>query len=285
MVDFGNTLVIDDDNYMDFVGPDVMVGGQRKAKGLIPRDYTANPQGSYKSTKPFDPNDLPLIPREEWSDRIAEQDAHKSSLEHMRNDVNIEVLDQNGQGYCWAYSTTMCVMMSRMAANMPKVRLSAHSVAWTIKNGRDQGGWGAQSADFIQERGVMDVETWPEKSMNGRTYNTLENWENAKQYRITESWMDLVPRQYDRDMTFDQTMTCLLSNIPVVGDFNWWGHSVCLNKALEFDKRLSLSDPNRWGTGTANSWGQRWGTDGWGALRGRKGIPDGGLGVRVATAA
>ncbi len=281
-VDYGDYLVIDDDNFMDFVGPE---GYDGRAKGLIPRDYTANPVGYYKSTKPYDPTDLPLLPREEWSERIKEGEAKKSTIEHMRLASGIKGLDQNGQGYCWAYSGTMCVMMSRMVANMPAVRLSAHSVAWTIKNGRDQGGWGCQGLDFIQERGVMPVDVWPEKSMNGRTYNTAENWKQALPYRVTESWMDLIPRQYDRDLSFDQVMTCLLSNIPVIGDFNWWGHSVCLNKALEFDSSLSLDDPNRWGTGTINSWGPNWGTNGWGALRGRKGIPDGGAAIRVATAA
>ena len=284
-IDYSNFLVIDDTNYQKFIGKKAIVNGVVKAKGLIPRDYTEHPQGSYKSTIPYDPDTMPLIPREEWSERIADMVAAKSRTNDIREANNIEVLDQNGQGYCWAYSSTMCVMMSRMLANQPYVRLSAHSVAWTIKGGRDQGGWGCQSLDFIQEKGVMPVSVWPEKSMNGGTYNKPENWAKALDYRVTESWMDLTPRQYDRDMTFDQVMTCLLSNICVIGDFNWWGHSVCLADPHELDKRLSLSDPNRWGTGTANSWGPDWGTNGYGILRGTKGIPDGGAAVRVATAA
>ena len=284
-IDYQNMLVIDDDNYMDYVGKKTIVDGAIKAKGLIPRDYTEHPQGSYKSTIPYDPDTMPLIPREEWSERIADMVAAKSRTGDIRNTFlngsHIPALDQNGQGYCWAYSTTMCVMMSRMLSNMPYVRLSAHSVAWTIKNGRDQGGWGAQSADFIQERGVMPTNVWPEKSMSGGTLNTAENWAKAEPFRIYEAWMDLTPRQYDRDMTFDQVMTCLLNNIPVVGDHNWWGHSVCLVDAHELDSRKSLTDPDRWGTATINSWSDNWGTNGYGIIRGRKGIPDGGLAVRV----
>ena len=127
----------------------------------------------------------------------------------------------------------------------------------------------------------MPTNVWPEKSMSGGTLNTAENWAKAEPFRIYEAWMDLTPRQYDRDMTFDQVMTCLLNNIPVVGDHNWWGHSVCLVDAHELDSRKSLTDPDRWGTATINSWSDNWGTNGYGILRGRKGIPDGGLGVRV----
>ena len=279
--DYSKFLIIDDNNFRDFIGPTTVVLNEIKHKGLIPRDYSANPIGSYKSTKPYDPDEMPLIPREEWSERIADMVAKKSRINDIREINNIEVLDQNGQGYCWAYSTTMCVMMSRMMANMPYVRLSAHSVAWTIKNGRDQGGWGAQSADFIQERGVMPVSVWPEKSMNGRDFNTPENWEKAKEFKVLESWMDLEPRQYDRNMTFDQVMTCLLNRISVVGDYNWWGHSVAVTCPHELDKRLRLDDPNRWGVGTPNSWGKGWGTNGYGILKGSKAIPDGGLAVRL----
>ena len=273
-------FIIGDHNYMDFIGKDTIVDGERKGKGLIPRDYQENPVGSYKATKPFDPSEIALIPREQWSERIADMVAKKSRTNDIREAANIEVLDQNGQGYCWAYSTTMAVMMARMLANQPYVRLSAHSVAWTIKNGRDQGGWGCESADFIQERGIMPVSIWPEKSMNGRTYNTPENWKAAEPFKIAEAWMDLTPRQYDRNLTFDEFMTLLLSNIPCVGDYNWWGHSVCVLDPHEIDKSKSLSDPNRWGVGLPNSWGTGWATNGYGIIKGNKAIPDGGLAVR-----
>ena len=287
-VDYSNYLVIDDSNYVDHIGPVEVVDGVERAKGLIPRDYIARPQGYYKSAPPFDPKELPIIPRENWSELIKEKVAKKTRLSDLRNvsgpnGNRIPALDQNGQGYCWFYSGTMCVMMLRMVANMPYVRLSAHSGAWVIKKGKDQGGWGCQGLDYIQDKGICTVDDWPEKSMDGRQYNTAENWEKAKQYRVTESWMDLEPRQYDRDMTFDQVMTCLLSNIPVIGDFNWWGHSVCLVDAHELDSSKSLSDPNRWGTATINSWSDNWGTNGYGILKGRKGIPDGGAAPRVPT--
>ena len=280
-IDYQNMLVIGDDNYMDYVGKKTIVDGERKGKGLIPRDYTLNPVGSYKSTKPFDPMEIPLIPREEWSERIEEMTAKKMRINDIREAAGIEVLDQNGQGYCWAYSTAMCVMMARMMSNQPYVRLSAHSVAWTIKNGRDQGGWGCQSADFIQDRGIMPTSLWPEKSMEGRTWGTERNWEDAAKFKITEAWMELSPRQYDRNLTFDQLFSLLLSGIPCVCDYNWWGYSVAVTCPYEIDKRMGLDNPNRWAVGTPNSWGTGWGTRGYGIIKGSKAIPDGGLAVRL----
>jgi len=282
-----NHLVIDDSNYERFLGPTTIVGDRKFKKGLIPRDFTAAPQGYYKSAPPYDPKVMPLIPRDEWPERIAEKEATKSRISDIRlkagpNGGHIPSLDQDGQGYCWFYSGTGVVTALRFLANMPYVRLSAHSGAWVIKNGRDQGGWGCQGLDFIQERGVMPTSLWPEKYM-GSQYNTPENWEIAKQFRVTESWMDLNPRQYDRNLSLDQSMSCLLRNIPCILDYNWWGHSVHGYDAIDLDKRMSLENNNRWGIGILNSWTDSWGTLGYGILRGNKCIPDGGAAPRVAS--
>jgi hypothetical protein len=278
-----NELVIDDSNYREFIG-DVVVDGQIKSRGLVPRDYAKQPYGSIAGVKPFDPHDIKIIPRNEWSSRIKDKQQAESQLSdfRLRGDSGqmVRSLDQNGQGYCWAYSTTGCAMLARMVANEPHVRFSAHAVACVIKNFRDEGGWGALSLDFLIKRGVPSVEFWPEKSMSHQ-YNNDATWENAAQYKCSEGWTDLTRAAYDRELTQDQVMSCLLQNIPVVGDFNWWGHSVALMDAIEYDTSLSLSDENRWGVRLLNSWSDRWSDRGMGLLRGRKAIPNGAVALRV----
>ena len=37
-IDYQNMLVIGDENFMDYVGKKTIVDGERKGKGLIPRD-------------------------------------------------------------------------------------------------------------------------------------------------------------------------------------------------------------------------------------------------------
>lgn len=257
--------------------------------GLIPRDYEAFPVGCYASAVPMQAvANMPLIPQSEWSDRIREQETNKTRLSDIRNrGMNgspIPSLDQNGNGYqdgmakwgyCWTHSSTHAVMLCRAVANSPYVPLSAFAVAATIKNGRNQGGWGAQSLDFIGDRGVPSQQFWPQKDVNLRN-GTAECWDNAKLHRMTEGWIDLDAAQYDRNLTFAQVATCLLSGIPVVGDFNWWGHSVCLMDLVE-------TSPGRFGVRIWNSWADSWGENGTGILSGSKAIPDGAVAPRVVT--
>lgn len=281
-------FVIDDDNFQTVVNP--TVDGNKMGSGLIPRNYETHPQGYLgNSAPPFDLDSMPLIPREEWPERQQDMIATESQLSNIRATGNnggyIPAKDQNGQGYCWFYSGTACVQLLRAVANLPYVALSGHSGAWVIKNGRNQGGWGAQGLDFMIERGIVPEELWPAKSMDGRRYNTEENWEVATQYKVIEGFVDLAPAQYNRDMTFDQVVTCLLSRIPVIGDFNWWGHSVALMDLVKTTDSRDLFDVNTWGTKCLNSWTDNWGRRGEGVLKGRKGIPNGGAAPRVVMAA
>lgn len=283
VVDNLNTkLIIDDSNFHEHVEPEV--DGEKKIRGLIPRNFVTHPQGCYKSASPFD---LKLIARSEWPEIIRQMTADKSRLSDVRLTANkgqpIPSLDQNGVGYCWAHSSTHAVMALRAVANQPYIPLSAFAVASIIKNYRDEGGWGALSLDFITERGVPSQQFWPQKQRD-RRYDTPETWANAALHKTTEGWVDTSAAVYDRDLSFDQVMTLLLCGIPVVGDFNWWGHSVCLLDPVDCDPSLDLNDLNRWGVNIWNSWSDQWGTLGMGVLRGRKAIPDGAVAPRVTKA-
>ncbi len=272
----GKLIIIDDDNYKQYLG-DAVVDGQRKARGLVPRDYSKNPKGSF-GAKPFNPKEMPLIPRSEWSDRIKEGNRTKSFLSHLRRTSgpggkHIPSLDQNGQGYCWNYSAVFALMMARVVHGFGYERLSAHAGACVIKNFRDDGGWSGEAIQFLMDRGCPTVEEWPEKSMN-RRHNTDELWAKARARRITESWIELDSPVWDRDLTFDQLMTCLLNRIPCPVDYNWWGHSVCALDPVEIE-------PGSFGIRPINSWTDNYGDLGEFVLRGQKAIPDNAAGVRV----
>lgn len=275
-----NDYVIDDANASE--------RAQGGCLGLVPRNYSANPVGSYDGSTTFGKlnDELPVIA---WSDmpaRIAEKVANKSQLSDIRdvadNGRPFASLDQNGQGYCWSYSTTGAAMLLRAKANMPLVRLSGHANAWVIKGGRDQGGWGAQSLDRAMSHGIPSVEFWKEKSMSSSN-NTPETWANAALHKISEGFIDLDVAQYDRRLSFQQVLTCLLNNIPVVSDFNWWGHSVVSMDAVDVYPNKSTTDPGRYGVRILNSWTDQWGTNGTGVLTGSKAVPDGAVAPRSMT--
>lgn len=279
---------------MTFSGKDFVIGDDTPGyaqslpswmkAGLIPRDYGTHPVGFYKAAPPFSVHDMPLLDWAEMPERIAELERTKTRISDLYDKGNngqpIPSLDQNGQGYCWAYSTTSCVQMLRCINNLPYVPLSAHSVACVIKNFRDQGGWGCASLDFYRERGCVPQSLWPAKSMS-RQYDTPENWKAALEFRVTEGWVDLEPAAYDRTLSAQQVITCLLNRIPVIGDFNFWGHSVAIADVIDMYPSKSPSDPRRYATRIKNSWTDNWGTRGWGVLKDSKAFPDGGGAPRV----
>ena len=272
-----NELIINDSNWRQHV--DTVIDGTHQRGGLIPRDYIKHPQGCMTLAPPYNAVEMPLIPRSEWSDRIKDLEATKSRISDMRmtgnNGSMIPSKDQNGQGYCWAYSTTRAAEMLRMIAGLPYVALSAHAPACKVKNFEDEGGWCGLSLEFITKNGVPSEKFWPAKSMN-RKYDTPETWENAALHKVTEAWVDLNAAVYDRQLTFDQMMTLLLSRVPVVTDFNWWSHSVLAVDPVEIE-------PGSFGPRIQNSWTDGWGENGMGVLQGNKGIPDGAVAPRVAT--
>lgn len=271
-------ILIDDSNFTDFIDP-VVDGAQRK-RGLIPRDYSKNPVGYLDGVPAMKSVNIPLIPRSEWSARIKDMVENKSRLSDIRltGDAGkpIPSLDQDGIGYCWNHSVTHGVIMNRAIANLPYLELSPFAVGATIKNGRDEGGWGAQALEFIMQRGIPTTKFWPHQSRNLR-HGTQACWDNAALHKVTDGWVDVEAAVYDRDLSFDQVMTLLLCRVPVVGDFNWWGHSVLLLDPVEVE-------PGSFGVRIWNSWSDRWSDRGMGVLRGNQARPDGAVAPVVTRA-
>ena len=264
-----NDFLVDDEQFQPDLLFNPKVDGERKGHGLVPRDYKEFPREMFDP-----PNQLPLIPKSEWSDRIKELESTQSALSHLR--AGFPALDQNGQGYCWYYSTTSAVMLTRKVMNQPYVRLSAHAGACMIKNFRDEGGWCGLSAQRQKSHGTPSVAFWPEKSMS-RANDRPETWANALGHKVTEDWIDLTRDIYDQNLTFEQLATCLLCRIPCAVDFNWWGHSVCAMDLVEVE-------PGSFGIRILNSWSDSWGEQGSGVLRGSKAIPNGAVCMRVSGA-
>lgn len=265
-------ITIDDTNYQQYA-VDAVIGGHKRMRGLEPRDYSAFPVGYSAFAKAFD---LPLIPRDQWKERLAEQKAHSADLYNIRlkgnNGQPIPSRDQDGYGYCWAHSSVSACLLLRARDNQPYADLSAFSVAAPIKNFRNQGGWGSQSLEYIATKGVATSATWPQQSMNRGNLNDAM-YADAAKYKVTE-WMDLDPEKMK-----DQLVTCLLLGIPVVSDFNWWGHSVCTCRLVNVFDDWSIE------TTIWNSWGDSWSDRGMGNLKGSKAIPNGAIAPRVMLAA
>jgi len=223
------------------------------------------------------PSQIPLIPKSEWIPRIRERKKYKMGLRDLFKAGKIgPVKDQNGQGYCWSYSVTRSAEYVRCIQGYEYVALSAHSVACKVKNFRDEGGWCGLSAEFIRKNGIVPESLWPAKSMS-RSYDTASNWEEAKKYIITEDYVDLTKAVYDQNIPYEYAISCLLQNIPVVFDLNWWGHSVLMCDVDEVDGEEAPDGDNSWTPG--------WGDNGTFRLQGSKKYPNGAVATRVLNAA
>lgn len=247
--------------------------------GLVPRDYSTDPEEMFSP-----PSDMQLIPESEWDARFDEQEEFKSSLEHIylsgpNGTPAFPNLDQNGHGYCWAYSVGHAIMIDRLRRNLPVVRLNPHSVAAIIKRGRDEGGWCGLSAKFARENG-FGVEgngsgQWPLHSRDLRHDTPAMRAEMAK-YKTDEEFVDLTRSVYDQNLTRSQLATTGFNNLPGPGDYNWWRHSVCRLRWVRVER-------GSWGQLILNSW-PRWGRYGLSVLIGNKAVSNGALAIRSTTA-
>ncbi len=217
------------------------------ATGAIPRDYDVDPVEMGDS-----PAGLKVLSDAELKEAFEEQENAQSSLEHMflrTGSPAFELLDQNGNGYCWAYSTGHCVMLDRLKQNLPMVRINPHATAAIIKHGADQGGWSGLSLKFCVENGYA-VEgngpgQWPLHSRNLK-YDTPALRENMALHKCLESWYDLGQREYDQELTKQQICTLGVQSIPVAGDWNRFGHAMCIIRSVLINGVWSPMVLNSW---------------------------------------
>lgn len=225
-----------------------------------------------------EPGQIPLIPESEWDARFDEQERLQSSLQHLRDRQpnGMPTLYQNGQGYCWAYSTTRACEYLRILMGLPYVQLSGHAIGCKVQNFRNEGLWCGASAKFVAENGVPSTKVWPQGSMN-RSLDNAATWAESKKNLITEDWRDSSVALWDNQLTAQQRATLLFNNIPFMCDFNWWSHSVLATRWMRIE-------PGNWGLQIDNSHGDDFGERGRAVLQGSRARPDGACALRVITA-
>lgn len=199
--------------------------GKAASRGHDPSQYVPDMQAAPLGMKVYTPSEIDAI--------YDEQEEKQNSLEHLYLESGWENLDQDGQGYCWAYSTGHAIMVRRMALHLPHVRLNPHSVASKIKGGRDEGGWCGLSLKFMREHGIAEEgdgpNQWP-KQKYGASLN--KRWDNpefkaaAARFRITDDWYDLGRPEYGQQLKDDQLSTCLSDLCPSPVDYDEWSHSI-----------------------------------------------------------
>lgn len=242
--------------------------------GCIPRDYDIDPVAMSDS-----PAGMKLYDPSEYDAVFDEQEEQESSLEHIYlagGKPAFRLLDQNGHGACWAYSTGHAIMLDRMKRNYAPIRINPHATFAIIKRGRDEGGWCGLSGKFGREHGYA-VEgngpgQWPLHSRDLK-FDTPALRANMAMHKVEEDWYDLGRKEWDQTLAKNQIATLGLSNVPCPVDYNRFAHSMCMMRFVRFE-------PGAWGVLVLNSW-PTWGYYGLGVLA--EMYPNNAIGIRSTT--
>jgi hypothetical protein len=176
-----------------------------------------------------------------------------------------EAEDQDGIGMCASSASETALTVSMQMAGMPDPRLSAGDLYRRVSGGRDQGSLPEDNLEELLKEGIATTATVPYLDWRNNPPGASE--ERARN-RGTEAW--LCP-------TVDHVASALLSGFPCL--IGYWhhandepnaegwmlrpsgrrgGHAVC---AIGLARSGSL-----WGVKFLNSWGRRWGVNGYGVL-------------------
>lgn len=244
--------------------------------GCIPRDYEQDPVlmgDSPSALKLYDDSELDAV--------FDEQEEQESSLEHMflpdgKTPAFIN-LDQNGDGYCWGYSTGHAIMFDMLKRNYPVLRVNPHATCAIIKRGRDEGGWCGLSGKWGRDNGyALDgtgVGEWPGHSRDVKRYDTPELRRAMARHKVAEDWYDLGRPEWDQTLAKRQIATLGSSNVPCPVDYSRFAHSMCMIRYVRIER-------NSWGVLVINSW-KHWGYHGLGVLA--EMYPDNAIGIRATT--
>lgn len=226
------------------------------------------------------PLQMQVYSEADWDALFDEQEEQQSSLEHLYLAAGWENLDQDGDGYCWTYSTGHANMLKREAMHLPHVRLNPHSVGAIVKGGRNEGGWCGLSLAKYREIGCAPEGTgpgqWPLHSRDFRRFNDPAVKAEMMKYRVTDDWYDLGKPMYSQTLKRDQLATCLFKNSPSPTDWNPWAHSVCAIRWVRVER-------GSWAPLILNSW-KGWGRRGLAVIR-KWAHPDGAVSVVASAAA
>ncbi len=185
------------------------------------------------------------VPR--WAETAA-----KSWASDHADRVGSPVKDQGQSNYCWAHAPTRGMEYAIILNGDPVKVLSAFYTAYPIKRGSNSGGSGIEAVHSLTNHGTCTQDLWGR--LNFRGPETAEVKDNAALHQIT-IYEDLDPR----DMAYIFSSVC--QDQPVTVGIPAWSHEVLIT-FLVIESGVILP-------GFDNSWGQSYGNNGRGVLRGK----------------
>lgn len=252
MADF----ILDDENNYQHMRP-------ASFNGYVARDFEQTPYGAIPGVPEAE---VKLIRMEEWPDRIADLERTGTNLKHRWLDSPIGILDQGDYPFCHGFAAVESILIQMVKQGLPYVALSPSSVAAPVTGFRKAGAWIGKDLQQIVKVGAAPALLIPMLTHSRSDFPP--GWEKeAAKFRVTE-YAELRPRD------FEQHGSALLQNIAVSVGQSHWSHAVLHLVLRDMNPGLAATDHNRYGVEFPNSWGKRWGNQGWAVQVGSKKFAD-----------
>lgn len=242
---------------------------RRLAVDMMGAEPCVRPYGAIAYARPM-LESLPLIPREQWQDLIAQKDTDASWMEDKLVG-ELPPSDQNGLPYCHGFGTVHGMMMDRGLRGLPYVKLSGTIIGGLTTGWRRQGADPMEDLRVLMEHGTCD-EALLDSPYSLSPFQFKPEWKDeCANHRCIEAADGRVPGKY-----FDAAMTAVLSDLPAPAWFTWWSHHIAGAIRAGYDAKTRQFWLRNW-----NNWGHN--TEFPQFYEGRKGTPSGLLIIRTST--
>lgn len=235
------------------------------AKGHIPRPESFKVGNGIVSFE----DQIPIIPRSEWGDRIRQLEKDEATLRHITEYHKIPCKDQKQVNYCHAASPAHAIEVLNASMGQPFVEMSIGGIGGPVTNYRNDGAWIGDDLQHIVKYGCPSTEFVPMLAIRKSEWKPGAE-ENALSHRVKE-WWDLGDVRNDgipKSVMFDRIATMLLMRLPVCFAYWWMGHAM-----TAFN--LTITKNKKFGLLIRNSWTAQWGDNGFAEYEeGTKGTPD-----------
>jgi hypothetical protein len=207
--------VITDRNYSD-----------ERLQGCYPR---LTPLGEVEGARLYrGDEDFPLIPEEEWKERIEDMTERRAWAQDRYDDLNPRHKYQNGLGYCWTYSGGQSAEMLMAVQNRPYVELAPETLGGAV-NWRNSGYYIDRALSYWAKHGMATREYIPDHEINPKRFK--EGWEQNALLCVPTESIDFGygDREYLWHVAVSMTLTGIF--VPWIG-LDWWRHAITYGKLV-----------------------------------------------------
>jgi hypothetical protein len=169
--------------------------------------------------------DFPLVPEEEWPERIEEMTAKRLWPQDRYDDMNPRHKYQDGLRYCWIYSGAQAAEMTMACQHRKYVELAPESCGGAV-NWRNSGYYIDHALSYWAEHGMASRAFCPDHVITPSKFK--DGWEDDAELTVPTETIDVgMDREHNWRMACSMLFTGIL--VPWTG-LDWWRHAVTFGK-------------------------------------------------------